>query len=146
MITPCRRWDRWRQASTAQAALASMPRLNTLVWLPPQTEGALPDGAWLGSLRHIALVGSLAGRSVEQLQQAVLLETLCLTDWPGDSVQPIVSLVRELPSLKRFAYSRVPAAHAAAVAAAVAALREHRPELRIEDSSAACLAEMEGRN
>lgn len=152
-VSPChvprRRMDKWNELSVSPAALAGMARLHTLVWLPPRAVEALPDGAYLYSLRRLALPAQLAERSLPLLGQAAELRTLCLTGWEAaHRVQRIIAVVGKLPKLERFAYSCAPAAEAAAaaVAAAVASLRQSRPEVRIEDSTAACLAELRDNN
>lgn len=129
------------------AGLSSMTALRTLIWLPSKSTEPLPNGVWTHSLRHIALPASLAVRSVQQLQLSTRLETLCITDWAAkEDVQDIVSLAQQLPRLARLAYSCAPGGEqaGAVLADAVAALQQHRPRLRVERGTAACLAELEG--
>lgn len=124
-----------------------MTELHTLIWLAPKSKEALPNGGWMHNLRHIALPASLAAHSLQQLQLSTRLATLCITDWAaGGGVRDIVTLAQQLPRLARFAYSCAPGGEqaGAALANAVAALQQHRPALRVEHSTAACLAELEG--
>lgn len=152
----CRRRATWNDCKRIPNALTHMTRLHTLGWLAPASAAILPlgDGAWLRSLRQLALTAELAQRSVAQLQHATALQTLCISKPVSRSplaaagaddaglLQQILELAEQLPSLTRLACNCGEGHANGQLEAAIAALQQAKPELRFERSTAACLAEM----